>query len=56
VIGEGERRHAQFLGSRHEAGNFSQPVEKGIFGMYVKVDERHERSMREDETVMAELR
>jgi hypothetical protein len=41
VVGQGQRRHAQGLGLRHQIRDVAEPVQHRVLGMDVKVNERH---------------
>ncbi len=39
VIGDRQRRHAQFFGARHQPVDLAQAVQQGVFGMDMQMDE-----------------
>ncbi len=41
VIGDGHRRHAQFLGARHQLFDITETVKQRIMGVDMQVDEGH---------------
>ena len=41
VVGNTDRWHTQFFDPFDETANVAEPVQQGVFGMDVKMDERH---------------
>jgi hypothetical protein len=54
VIGYGEMGHTHALGFRHQIRDRGGPVQQGIIGMYVQVNELRHAAPRDGQTVVRE--